>query len=461
MYCLLHTCFHSSLRLTSKFKLTYICICIGLIILLNYFGAFTHLFEITYDSNFVYPYEGDVHEFVNALRHNRKPTVAPINEYKYTFLIDNEQKCIDPAYNMFRVVYIVKSAIENFERRLAIRNSWGYEKRFFDVPSRTIFMLGVHPYDDELQTKVRIEAAKYKDIIQADFIDSYYNNTIKTMMAFKWLVKYCSNSKFYMFVDDDIYVSVKNVLRFIRNPTNYPDYLKEPKKIDTHKKREIKDSDKMEELSNDTITQKNVHTFDRKNLSVYEKLKRTLFMHRLKQDFYNKTLHTLPANNYDIQNSINLKPLQEEHMKDELTMNRTKRQIFDFELPEDVRLFAGFVFVSSPHRHKSSKWYISLNEYPYHLWPPYVTAGAYILSREALLDMYYTSLYTKYFKFDDIFLGLVAKKADIEPFHCEEFHFYKKDYTKFNYKYVISSHGYGNPNELLNVWNEQKALGNA
>ena len=75
--------------------------------------------------------------------------------------------------------------------------------------------------------------------------------------------------------------------------------------------------------------------------------------------------------------------------------------------------------------------------------------------------MYYTSLYTKHFRFDDIFLGLVAKKADIEPFHCEEFHFYKKDYTKFNYKYLISSHGYGNPAELLNVWNEQKALGNA
>lgn len=138
-----------------------------------------------------------------------------------------------------------------------------------------------------------------------------------------------------------------------------------------------------------------------------------------------------------------------------------KRQIFDFELPDDVRLFAGFVFVSTPHRHKSSKWYVSLEEYPYHLWPPYVTAGAYIVSKEAFLDLYYASLYTKHFRFDDIFLGLVAKKADIEPFHCEEFHFYKKDYTKYNYKYVLSSHGYGNPDELLKVWNEQKAMGNA
>lgn len=140
---------------------------------------------------------------------------------------------------------------------------------------------------------------------------------------------------------------------------------------------------------------------------------------------------------------------------------RKKRQVFDFELPDSVRLFAGYVFVSSPHRHKSSKWYVSLKEYPYHLWPPYVTAGAFILSKQALTDMYYASMYTKHFRFDDIFLGLVAKKADIEPFHCEEFHFYKKDYTKYNYKYVITSHGYDDPDELLRVWNEQKAMGNA
>ena len=143
------------------------------------------------------------------------------------------------------------------------------------------------------------------------------------------------------------------------------------------------------------------------------------------------------------------------------TLTRGRRQVFDFELPEDVRLFAGYVFVSSPHRHRTSKWYVSLSEYPYHLWPPYITAGAYVLSKEALVDMYYTSLYTQHFKFDDIFLGIVAKKADIEPFHCDEFHFYKKEYTKFNYKYVITSHGYDDPNELTQVWHEQKSLGNA
>ncbi len=39
------------------------------------------------------------------------------------------------------------------------------------------------------------------------------------------------------------------------------------------------------------------------------------------------------------------------------------------------------------------------------------SVGAYVLSRNALVDMYYTSYFTQLFRFDDIWLGLIAKKA--------------------------------------------------
>lgn len=185
----------------------------------------------------------------------------------------------------------------------------------------------------------------------------------------RWAVKFCPNAKFYMFVDDDYYVSLKNALRFARNPTNYPGYLLEP-----------------------------------------------LF---------------------------------------------ALKRSGDFELPEHARLYAGYVFFSSPHRHYTGTWSVSLNEYPFHMWPPYVTAGAYVLSREALLEMYYTSFYTKHFRFDDIYLGLIAKKAEIEPFHCEEFYFHRKPYVAPDYKFVVASHGYSDHEEMQRVWTEQKSLGNA
>lgn len=90
-----------------------------------------------------------------------------------------------------------------------------------------------------------------------------------------------------------------------------------------------------------------------------------------------------------------------------------------------------------------------------------MTAGAYVVSREALLNLHYGSYYTKLFQFDDIFVALVALKVKIDPVHCEEFYFWKKSYSKISYRNVIASHGYGDPDELRSVWNEQKSVGHA
>ncbi|KAK0164719.1 hypothetical protein PV328_003309 [Microctonus aethiopoides] len=445
--------------------------------LMDLFGAFTHIFEKSYSEYFKYPYEGDILSSIEALKNKKKPDIEPINQYNYSYIHDIKDYCVDNNYHTLRLIFLVKSACENFHRRKAIRNSWGYKKRFFDVPTRTVFLLGKHNNDDELKMKIDEESKTYKDIMQVDFIDSYYNNTIKTMIGFRWAVTYCLNAKYYMFVDDDIYVSVKNVLRFIRNPASYPDYLKEPSRIGSLK-REIRKSDMpnftelpINNTNNIIINNQeydNLNTSHRiNNISNNNQLIR--FKDKSVWRFYNNTKMSINANaNIELGEIKNEKEesnsnevIDEINSRVDNTLIRNSRQIFDFELPDDVRLFAGYVFISSPHRHKTSKWYVTLNEYAYDMWPPYVTAGAYILSKEALVDMYYTSFYTKHFRFDDIFLGLVAKKADIEPFHCDEFHFYKKDYTKVNYKYVITSHGYGDPDELLNVWNEQKSLGNA
>ncbi|XP_051167887.1 beta-1,3-galactosyltransferase brn [Leptopilina boulardi] len=440
MYVALRVIFHRILRLLSRIKLKYIILLIISIALLDVFGAFTHIFEITYDENFSYPYDGDIQPSILLLRNKEKPELSPINEYNQTFIITPQRSCNDVQYQSLRVVYLVKSSVDHFNRRAAIRSTWGLEKRFFDVSTRTVFLLGIRPDDEQLKMKIKLESQKFQDIIQADFIDSYFNNTIKTMIGFKWAVEQCSMSKFYMFIDDDMYVSVKNVLRFVRNPTNYPDYRKETRRFGVERKREIRELETSDDMFLNIQRERRTTVIDDIELNKTKIVNSTEF-----ENINNKSLmnDSRELKNYTI------------------ISERRKRQVFDFELPDDVRLYAGFVFISSPHRHRTSKWYVSLEEYPYHLWPPYVTAGSYILSREALIDMYYTSFYTKHFRFDDIYLGFVAKKAEIQPFHCGEFHFYKKDYNKYNYKYVITSHGYENPDELLQIWNEQKALGNA
>ena len=76
--------------------------------------------------------------------------------------------------------------------------------------------------------QIQEEATKYKDIVQGDFLDTYFNNTLKTMMGLRWAAEQCPTARFYFFVDDDYYVSTRNVLRFLRNPVNYPAYLEDP-----------------------------------------------------------------------------------------------------------------------------------------------------------------------------------------------------------------------------------------
>ncbi|XP_050526406.1 beta-1,3-galactosyltransferase brn-like [Daktulosphaira vitifoliae] len=329
--------------------------------LMYYFGIFTHFFELDYYKHFSYPLETDITKCILNLKGILPDQLSCeiINPYDFNLLLTTN-KCDQNI----QLLILVKSALNNFEKRASIRKTWGFENRFSDKPTRTIFILGT-TYELNLQKLIQIEHENYGDIVQYSFVDNYYNNTLKTLGAITWASTYCRNSSYYFFSDDDMYVSIKNLFQYLQNPFEYPNNII----------NEVKNSQSIQKISE--------------------------------------------------------------------------------------TLFSGYVFNSSPLRHQISKWYVSLFEYPYHMWPPYVTAGAYVMSHTALIDFHYASFFTKRFRFDDIYLGLIAKKLNITPLHCEHIYFYKKYYSIKNYKYVIASHGYDNSNELLNVWLEQKSFGNA
>ena len=376
---------HIIMRLLHKIKLKYfIPVSVIIFFLCDYMGVFVHMREKDFHTEFTYPLEGDLYSWIGQLKRGERPDVEPINDHSYTILKHAKSKCVEEDgvhYISLRVIYLVKSAMDHFDRRKVIRDTWGYERRFSDVEIRTVFLLGSQPGNVDLQAKIESEYQTHRDLVQGDFVDSYFNNTMKTMMGLRWAVEQCPTSRFYFFVDDDYYVSTRNVLRFLRNPVNYPGYLEEP--------------------------------------------------------------------------VLNFDEVQDQRQ------GRKLQQMIDFDIPEDVRLFTGYVFHTPPLRHKPSKWYVPLEEYPFHLWPPYVTAGAYILSRDALVEMYYASYFVKRFRFDDIYMGIIAKKIDLEPFHSPEFYFDRKPYHVGNYQYVVASHGFSNPSELGRVWNQQKQAGNA
>uniref|UniRef100_A0A2P2I6P5 Hexosyltransferase n=1 Tax=Hirondellea gigas TaxID=1518452 RepID=A0A2P2I6P5_9CRUS len=328
-------------------------------------GLYQYFLALPYDTSYVHwgPPE-PLTSLIQQLQENGIPAVKPVNEFDHKFTFTNSHKCQVKDNEVIRLVYIVKSALPNFYKRDMIRQSWGFEQRFSDVTIRTVFLVGSMPGEPHLQVRVNKENKQHKDIVQADFIDNYYNNTIKTMMGLNWAFNFCAKVKYLLFVDDDYYVSTRNILRFLRDPNNYPQYL--------------------------------------------------------------------------------------------------ETYVIDAVNEYQENLYAGYVFQQSyPHRWVLSKWYISLTDYPYSHYPPYVTAGAFILSQRSLQSMYYASIYTNRFRFDDIFMGMCAKKANLHPFHHAEFHFSRPLYTVEGYKYTIASHGFGDPEEMHKIWEEQRSVGNA
>lgn len=178
-------------------------------------GVFTHLFEKEFSTDFHYPVEGNIQTSILQLKSGKEPEIEPINTFDFSYIKPCINKCSlrnDPV-----VLIAIKSAIPHFERRQAIRETWGREQDGI----LTIFLLGIGS-DEELQDRINEEDDLYHDIVQSDFLDNYYNNTLKTMSGFKWVFNFCLNTRYVLFSDDDMYISVKNLLTFLKNPSNYP-----------------------------------------------------------------------------------------------------------------------------------------------------------------------------------------------------------------------------------------------
>ncbi|XP_017866840.1 PREDICTED: beta-1,3-galactosyltransferase 1 [Drosophila arizonae] len=89
---------------------------------------------------------------------------------------------------------------------------------------RIIFIVGRQSYESHLgnETLVRLhsEAELYNDIIQEDFIDTYNNLTLKSVMALKHISKSCLKTcAYFLKCDDDTFVNVPNLLHFLLGGT--------------------------------------------------------------------------------------------------------------------------------------------------------------------------------------------------------------------------------------------------
>ncbi|CAJ1057934.1 beta-1%2C3-galactosyltransferase 2-like [Xyrichtys novacula] len=119
---------------------------------------------------------------------------------------------------------MIPVAPSNREARDIIRNTWGNKSTVLGQRISHYFLLGLSKVDNgtgALQEQILQESQINHDILQSDFLDTYKNLTIKTMIMFEWLTSHCPNTSYAMKVDSDIFLNVHNLVNMLlRAPQN-------------------------------------------------------------------------------------------------------------------------------------------------------------------------------------------------------------------------------------------------
>ena len=114
------------------------------------------------------------------------------------------------------LLLLVSSLPSHFERRQAIRETWGKQRVFFGKQTVLLFTLATETKNTaEIQKKVNEENERHGDIIQAEFRESFHNLTLKVVFGLKWVTENCPHAKYFYKGDDDMFVNMKNIITLL------------------------------------------------------------------------------------------------------------------------------------------------------------------------------------------------------------------------------------------------------
>ncbi|XP_065604731.1 N-acetyllactosaminide beta-1,3-N-acetylglucosaminyltransferase 3-like [Cyrtonyx montezumae] len=133
-------------------------------------------------------------------------------------LLDVPGKCGGPegSSNVF-LLLAIKSSPANYDRREAIRKTWGQQRTFKGVQIRRVFLLGVSPNARDAAKLNRLlwhEQREHRDVLQWGFRDTFFNLTLKQLLFHSWLLERCPGARFIFNGDDDVFVNTDNVVSF-------------------------------------------------------------------------------------------------------------------------------------------------------------------------------------------------------------------------------------------------------
>lgn len=174
---------------------------------------------------FPYPLNIDLLAKICRFLHGENLALEAIQNNSFRLLVNQPELCLNEETEPIHLLLLIRSGHNQWGRRDTIRKLWANDTCWMDLRVRHLFLVGVESTMKHEQ-RIQKEALQYRDLIQQDFIDDYYNITYKFMLGLQWALSYCSNAEFLLLIDDDFFVnptSVSSLFRLLR--PGFPKYL--------------------------------------------------------------------------------------------------------------------------------------------------------------------------------------------------------------------------------------------
>jgi hypothetical protein len=113
------------------------------------------------------------------------------------------------------LVIIIISKSDNYKTRDAIRRTWGSGKNLGSYSSISMKIFFLIDFDEKLSNNIRLENDLFHDIIQVELPQQYTLVTHRVLSLFEWSFRYCRTAKFLFKTDDDIFINLVLLLKFI------------------------------------------------------------------------------------------------------------------------------------------------------------------------------------------------------------------------------------------------------
>ncbi|XP_060623586.2 UDP-GalNAc:beta-1,3-N-acetylgalactosaminyltransferase 1 [Anolis sagrei] len=159
----------------------------------------------------------------------------PVYKPNFPFILRERITC--EAHNPFLVILVISRPTE-VKARQAIRMTWGSQKSWWGKEVVMLFLLGRGTEKEDLGAlSIRDESILYGDTIQQDFLDTYENLTLKTIMVFRWVTEFCPSAQYMMKTDADVFINTGNLVKFLLNSNASENFMTGYPLVENHPHR--------------------------------------------------------------------------------------------------------------------------------------------------------------------------------------------------------------------------------